>query len=121
METPSNKVFKDLFLANPNSVELANVVWAPFRDGVEISVLYSSGGGISSALLRYAAGARVPVHRHVGYEQIFVLQGEQSDERGSYPAGSVVVNLPGSSHWVSSANGCIVLAVWEKPVEFVTE
>jgi anti-sigma factor ChrR (cupin superfamily) len=71
------------------------------------------------ALLRYAAGAEVPVHRHDGYEFIYVLEGEQSDERGSYSAGSFVINEPGVSHAVVSAGGCVVLIHWQRPVVFL--
>ena len=42
--------------------------------------------------------------------------GSQEDERGRYRAGALVVNPPGSAHNVSSDEGCIVLALWERPV-----
>jgi len=29
----------------------------------------------------------VTAHEHVGYEHMFVLEGDQYDEHGSYPAG----------------------------------
>jgi anti-sigma factor ChrR (cupin superfamily) len=62
------------------------------------------------------AGRAVPHHGHPGHEQILVLSGSQSDERGHYPAGTLVVNPPGSSHTVNSAEGCLVLIVWEAGV-----
>ena len=101
--------------ANPGAVP-----WPPFRDGVELHRLYGSGeAGASAALLRYAPGARVPTHVHPGYEHILVLAGSQVDERGVHGTGTLVVNPPGSSHSVSSPEGCIVLAIWEQPVAFV--
>lgn len=93
--------------------------WQPLRPGVEISSLYQdadSGGQL--ALLRYQSGATVPRHHHPGYEQILVLAGEQGDERGNYPAGTLVVNLPGSQHQVASPKGCVVLIFWQRPVVF---
>ena len=61
--------------------------WAPFRSGVSIRWLYQTHpGGPAAALLRYEPGAAVPLHEHLGYEHIVVLQGSQSDERGHYPA-----------------------------------
>ncbi len=121
MAQPSNTVLAHVFRANEDSQYLATINWQPFRDGVEIYPLYGSHGGMSSAFLRYAPGASVPTHNHVGYEHIFVLQGEQSDEYGTYPQGSIVVNPPSSRHSVRSKEGCIVLVVWEKPVEFFLE
>lgn len=116
-----NTVLWDVFLAQTERDYWEKIPWRAFRTGVEIHPLYSGASGMSAAFLKYSAGAAVPAHLHVGYEQIFVLQGEQSDQSGSYPAGTVVVNAPGSHHSVSSVNGCIVLAVWEKPVQFLHE
>lgn len=110
---------RDVFRALPNSATLAHVPWQPFRDGVDICPLYRGAQGMSSALLKYAPGAQVPTHRHAGYEHIFVLQGAQRDERGDYAAGSIVINAPDSTHSVASPEGCIVLVVWELPVEFI--
>jgi anti-sigma factor ChrR (cupin superfamily) len=93
--------------------------WASLREGVEILRLAGgSESGATVALLRYRKGARVPAHRHPGFEVIYVMSGSQNDERGHYPAGSVVVNPPGLEHSVWSDEGCTVLIVWERPVEF---
>ena len=51
----------------------------PFRDGIEVHWLRRSDPQV--ALLRYAPGARVPLHRHAGLETILVLDGAQSDAR----------------------------------------
>lgn len=95
--------------------------WQPFRPGIEICRLYEMPEGSAAALLRYAPGAKVPRHAHVGYEHLYILQGAQSDERGEYRTGSLVINPPGSSHSVSSPGGCLVLAIWERPVAFLPQ
>jgi len=90
------------------------------RDGVDILVLAGvPEKGPTVALLRYSPGARVPAHRHSGFEVIFVIDGAQSDERGTYEAGEVVVNREGDSHSVWSDDGCLILIVWERPIEFL--
>ena len=91
--------------------------FAPFRDGIDICVLQD--GVPQVALLRYAAGSRAPRHRHKGLETVLVLDGSQSDENGHYPAGSLVLNPPGSTHSVWSEEGCVVLIQWAKPVVFL--
>ena len=94
--------------------------WEPFRPGVHIRRLYDTGdNGPAAAVLRYQPVVRTPLHTHLGYEHILVLEGEQSDERGQYFAGTVVINPPGSSHTVSSEAGCVVLIIWERGVSFV--
>jgi anti-sigma factor ChrR (cupin superfamily) len=95
------------------------IVWSPFRDGVEIHEVYSHPGGPAAALLRYAPGAVVPLHEHSGHEHILVLTGSQVDGRGEHLAGTLVVNLPGTRHTVTSPRGCVVYVVWARPVVFV--
>lgn len=94
-------------------------MWAPFRPGVAASWVYANGdSGPASAFLKYEPGAAIPWHWHPAYEHILVLRGSQSDENGLYRAGSVLVSPPGTGHTVRSDEGCLVLAVWEKPVRF---
>lgn len=102
---------------------LSDAVFEPFRPGVEIAHLYrpSDARGPALALLRYGAGACVPRHEHVGLETICVLSGSQSDEFGTYRAGDVVINAPGSSHRVWSDEGCMVLISWAEPVRLLVE
>jgi len=95
--------------------------WEPLRPGVDEHRLYgdSDGPGPLASILRYAPGSKVPYHRHDGYEHVFVLEGSQRDRRGTHRAGTLVINTPGSSHDVSSDDGCVALLVWERPVVFV--
>lgn len=94
--------------------------WEPFREGIEVHWLYRTNDtGPSAALLKYAPGATVPRHNHVGYEHIYILRGSQIDENGTHEEGSLAINPPGTQHSVSSPDGCIVYAVWEKPVAFL--
>jgi anti-sigma factor ChrR (cupin superfamily) len=94
--------------------------FVPFRAGIEMRVVYGTPGrGAACAFLRYQPGAKIPAHEHPGYELIHVLVGSQTDERGTHRAGTFVVNPPGSRHAVESAEGCVVLAVWERPIHFL--
>jgi anti-sigma factor ChrR (cupin superfamily) len=115
---------------SPNLIQLADlfniaqwqdqISWKPFRDGVEIHYLYGDGlQGPSSALIRYRKGASVPLHEHSGYEHIIVLTGSQSDQQGTAVSGTLSINPPGTRHELASGAGCIVLAIYEKPVKFL--
>ncbi len=107
-------ILKDLFDIAARQDELP---WQPFHEGVDIYPLYSdSKKGAAAALLRYQPGASVPRHGHPGFEYIFVLSGSQTDQNGEHEAGTLVINPPNSNHTVVSKAGCIVLAIWEKPV-----
>ena len=99
-------------------LERERLAWRPLREGVDMVVLHHTPGGSMAALLRYQPGAEVPRHEHTGHEHILVLEGAQEDDFGHYPAGSFVVNPPGSRHRVWSREGCLGLIVWEKTVDF---
>lgn len=109
-------VWNNLFNLQPNDPKLE---WQPFRAGVDILPLYrNEQTECFCALLRYQANAVIPEHEHIGVEHLLILQGSQQDERGSYPAGTLLINPPATSHSVQSPEGCMVLAIWEKPVRF---
>jgi anti-sigma factor ChrR (cupin superfamily) len=97
----------------------ADLPYRPFRAGVEVHWLRESSDGPSAAVLRYAAGASVPAHRHEGEENVYVISGAQQDQRGVYRAGAHAVNAPGSSHTVTSPEGCVVLVVWSRPNQWL--
>ena len=62
--------------------------------------------GITTSVVRYEAGTKFAKHIHPGGEEIFVLEGELSDEFGVYPAGTYIRNPPGSHHSPFSSIGC---------------
>jgi len=93
--------------------------WQALRPGVDFHALYGQPGqGPAAALLRYAPGAHVPLHRHDGIEHILVLAGSQRDENGVYPAGTLLVSPSGTHHSVTSDQGCLALAIWAGPLDF---
>jgi len=105
-----------------NSLADPALPWEPFREGIEAARIYSAGpGGPSAAFLRYQPGASLGRHRHQGYEHILILSGSQIDDNGEHLAGTLIVHPPGSSHGITSVIGCVVLAIWEKPVIFEME
>jgi anti-sigma factor ChrR (cupin superfamily) len=96
------------------------VPWLAYKEGVDIFRLYGDGiSGPTAALLRYHKGGEVPAHVHMGYEHILMLAGSQEDEHGIYNSGTLMINPPGTKHTVRSPAGCIVLAIYEKPVRFL--
>jgi len=58
-----------------------------------------------------AAGARLPLHRHLGDELVYVIEGEVSDESGTLMAGQASYRPWGCVHTLSVERGTIVLNV----------
>jgi anti-sigma factor ChrR (cupin superfamily) len=107
----------DLFrlAEDPDAIE-----WQTFRDGVQIHRLYGDGvTGPTAALLLFREEATVPLHEHEGYEHLLILAGSQRDANGVLKAGTLRIHPPGTRHSATSEAGCIVLAIYERPVRFV--
>jgi anti-sigma factor ChrR (cupin superfamily) len=99
-------------------VDVATVPWREVRRGVFWRVLWEDPDGKHKAILmRYEAGATIPRHRHVGDEQIFVLEGSVSDDTGVCSAGNYARRPPGCVHTVTSPNGALVVAITSGPTE----
>lgn len=101
-------------------VEVASLPWVPSGyTGVERRVLYADASGRQTVLVRMAPGARLPDHRHAGVEQSFVLEGTLVDEDGACTTGNFVWRRAGSIHTAWTPDGCLVLAIFERPNEFL--
>lgn len=107
----------------PSGVDLEDLIangrWEVLREGIEVQYLHRAPAQPIAALLRYQPGACVPAHRHPGVEFVHILAGSQRDANGVYGAGSFKVNLPDTVHDLVSDDGCLVLIIWQAPVEFV--
>ena len=89
-------------------------VWeATGVNGVEVKRLFvDAGRGYVSMLVRMAAGSSYPSHRHGGYEECFVLQGELSVGETVLYAGDYQRAEGGSVHAVQSTEqGCLLFIV----------
>jgi anti-sigma factor ChrR (cupin superfamily) len=107
-----------------NLFELARhperIPWQPFQDGIDIHRLYGDGiHGPTAALIRFRKAGKIPLHQQTGYEHILVLAGAQRDQNGQADTGTLIINPPGSAHSVVGSAGCLVLAIYEKPVAFL--
>jgi anti-sigma factor ChrR (cupin superfamily) len=69
---------------------------------------HGAESGRATSVVRFDPGARFPEHTHPGGEEILVLEGVFVDDEGSYPAGSYMLNPPGSHHAPASPTGCVL-------------
>lgn len=94
--------------------------WEYFRENIDIHRLYGDGEtGPAAALLRYRETCPIPPHVHEGHEHILVLCGLQEDADGIIGPGTLRIHPPGTIHHGTGFAGCIVLAIYEKPVRFL--
>ncbi len=89
----------DLAEAPRLPLDLGAYSWEELAPGVKIHVVKEDPARSFRACLVWATpGARHGLHRHLGDENIFVLQGALKDERGEYRAGDVCRSRAGSTH-----------------------
>jgi anti-sigma factor ChrR (cupin superfamily) len=94
------------------SVATATMPWSPspspsvWRKRVH-RVGPAESGQVTS-VVRYDAGSDFPSHGHPDGEEILVLEGTFSDERGDWPAGTYLLNPEGYRHAPSSREGCVL-------------
>jgi len=92
--------------------------WVERRPGIFWKTLWEDADGRHKAvLMRYSPGSVVPRHRHIGDEQIWVIEGAIADDTGVCAAGSYARRPPGCVHTVSSIGGALVFAVISGPTE----
>jgi len=101
-------------------VDVATVAWEKTRfEGVEWKILMEDKErGLLTALMRWAPGARLPLHEHVEIEQTWVLEGSFEDHQGVCTAGNYVWRPRGSRHEAWTRDGAVMLAVFLSPNRF---
>ena len=89
----------------------ADLKWIPSGvPGVEISQISTDPKRERhTTLIRVAAGASIPAHRHGGLEECFVLQGDVSDGERRLEGGDYVMYDVGSEHELHTVGGCLLL------------
>lgn len=93
--------------------------WSSPRPGIKVRELYGSDDGYRISLVRYAQGARVPLHHHAGDEHTYVLEGAVRDASGEFPVGSFLMRPQDSRHETWSERGALVLMHRLGPIRFL--
>lgn len=87
---------------------LADDEWRP-GSAPGLSVMPLAGHGAEhAAFVRWQPGTRFLPHRHFGGEEIYVLDGVFSDDKGHYPAGTWLRSPHLSMHHPFSDSGCTI-------------
>lgn len=90
------------------NIQTKQQAWLPgLVPGLNVMPLHEHGYE-HVALVKWDAGTIFQAHRHIGGEEIFVLEGTFEDEFGSYPKGTWLRNPPNSFHTPFTKEGCII-------------
>jgi anti-sigma factor ChrR (cupin superfamily) len=103
-------------------ISLSDLAWQERQPGVRAKNIWDHPESQRRAVLtRIEPEATLPLHRHVGDELIFVIEGALSDEFGTVTAGNVGYRPNGCVHRISTQHGATVLAIVTGGVEPVSE
>ena len=101
--------------SNPESYE-----WFDFRPNVKKLILAGAAETEHVAILWYTVmDGGVALHYHSKTESVYVIEGTQTDAKGSYPTGTVYFNPPGSGHQITNSSGFFLLA-YAAPPDFMS-
>jgi anti-sigma factor ChrR (cupin superfamily) len=105
-------------------LDLTRIPWkATSHRGVFIHFFRSDPAtGHVACLIRMDPGSSYPAHRHVGPEELLVLQGRYVDESGVHAAGDYVRYEEGSSHDPRCPDGtesCVFFTVAHRGIEIL--
>src|SRR5438132_782135 len=103
-------------------ISLSDLPWQERQPGVRTKSIWEHPESKRRAVMtRIEPDAKLPLHRHVGDELVFVIEGAISDEFGRVTAGNMGYRPHGCVHTVSTTNGATVLAVIAGGVEPLTQ
>jgi anti-sigma factor ChrR (cupin superfamily) len=103
-------------------ISISDLAWQEQQPGVRMKTIWEHPETKRRAVMtRIEPDAKLPLHRHVGDELVFVIEGVISDEFGTVTAGNVGYRPNGCVHTVSTRNGATLLAILTGAVEPATE
>ena len=106
---------------------IKNLKFEPFNNYGKVvngmswhKISYDKINGQGSFILKMDPGAKSIPHRHVSYEEFYVLDGELIDADGKiFKKGDFVSYEPGSTHSSHTNNGCLILVFMRSRNEII--
>lgn len=102
------------------TIVLSEIPWSDAMPGVKQKPIWSDPATKRRAILaRFDAGAKLPLHKHIGDELVFMIEGSNFDESGEVRAGNANYRPNGCTHTVSSKHGGTAIAFVTGGVEMI--
>ena len=90
--------------------------WFDFRPNLKKLILSGDANTEHVSILWYTvANGSVGLHYHAKTESVYVIDGTQTDAKGTYPTGTLYFNPPGSGHAIKDSSGFFILAYASPP------
>ncbi|MCB1894979.1 MAG: cupin domain-containing protein [Zoogloeaceae bacterium] len=92
----------------------------PF-EAIERNLFRNHANGGRSSLVRLAAGARFPRHRHRGSEEVLVLSGEVLIGEARMQTGDYLFTEAGEEHGVEALSDAVIFVSSQGPTPLVED
>ena len=104
------------------TIAVADIQWRLGRFGLAVKELWSDAQTQRRAVLtRFWTGMQLPMHRHVGDEILYVIEGAISDEAEVVGAGDMAYRPAGCVHSGDSLHGATVFGFFTGGLEGADE
>lgn len=104
------------------TIVVADIQWRLGRFGLAVKELWSDSQSQRRAVLtRFEAGMQLPMHRHVGDEIVYVIEGAISDEGSVVRTGDIAYRPAGCVHTGDSLCGATVFGFFTGGLEAADE
>jgi anti-sigma factor ChrR (cupin superfamily) len=110
---------KEIGTAPPSqTIVLSDIPWTEGIPGVRVKAFWSDPATKRrAAMARWEPGAKLPRHKHIGDELLFMIEGSNFDESGELRTGNVAYFPSGCTHTVVSRIGHTAIAFVTGEVE----
>ena len=101
-------------------ITVTELPWGEALPGVRQKRIWEDKASKRRAMLvRFEPGAKLPAHRHVGDEFVYVIEGSNADETGELHVGNLSYRPYGCEHSVWTKNGATAFALVTGGVEMI--
>jgi len=101
-------------------VMLSDIPWTDFIPGVRAKHVWSDPLTERRAIFaRFEPGAKLPRHKHIGDELLFMIEDSNFDESGELRTGNLAYFPNGCTHTVFSKNGHTAMAIFTGESEMI--
>jgi anti-sigma factor ChrR (cupin superfamily) len=102
------------------TIILSEIPWSDALPGVKQKPIWSDAATKRRAILaRFEPGAKLPLHKHIGDELVFMIEGSNFDESGEVRTGNANYRPNGCTHTVSTKHGGTAIAFVTGGVEMI--
>jgi anti-sigma factor ChrR (cupin superfamily) len=111
---------KEIGAAPSSQTIVSDIQWTDLMPGIRAKHFWSDPATKRRGIYaRWEPGAKLPLHKHIGDELLFMIEGSNFDESSEHRTGNLSYNADGRTHTVVSKNGHTAIAFLTGDIEVI--